>query len=110
MTPLALWAAVALVALFATAFWLVLARDTGVFISSGLSFIAWAWLSLTGGDAGLVQGATTVLVRESVASLQYAALAMAVVSLLVFIMRIFGGYPPERFEQSDDQPDQSTNA
>lgn len=93
MTPLALWAAVALVALVATALWAFLARQTGVYVSSGLSFVAWSWLSLTGGDTALVVDGTPLWMRETLSSLQFTALALAIISLVVFALRLFGSYP-----------------
>lgn len=93
LTPLALWAAVALVALVATAFWGFLARETGVYVSSGLSFVAWSWLSLTGGDTALVTADGPIWMRETVGSLQFTALALAVISLVVFSLRLLGAYP-----------------
>lgn len=93
MTPLALWAAVALVALVATALWAFLARQTGVYVSSGLSFVAWSWLSLTGGDVALVVNGAPLWVRDTVSSLQFTCLALAVISLVVFSLRLMGAYP-----------------
>jgi hypothetical protein len=93
VTPLALWAAVALVALVATAMWAILARQTGVYVTSGVSYTAWSWLALTGGDTALVNGGDPIWVRETVASLQFVALALAIISLVVFAMRLMGAYP-----------------
>jgi hypothetical protein len=93
VTPLALWAAVALVALVATALWAILARQTGVYVTSGLSFTAWSWLALTGGDTALVNGGDPIWVRQTIASLQFVALALAIISLVVFAMRLMGAYP-----------------
>lgn len=94
MTPLALWAAVALVALASTALWSILARETGVYVTAGLSFTAWSWVALTGGDVALVvAGGSPVWVRQSAASLQFVALALAVISLVVFALRVNGAYP-----------------
>jgi len=97
MTPLALWSAVAVVALVATAFWGFLARETAIYISSGVSFVTWSWLALTGGDTALVNGGDPIFVRETLASLQFVCLALAVISLVVFTLRLFGSYPsPDR--------------
>jgi hypothetical protein len=97
MTPLALWAAVALVALVATSMWAVLARETAVFVTSGLSFVAWSWLAIVGGDVALVNGGDPIWMRESLASLQFVALAFAIISLLVLSLRLFGSSPsPDR--------------
>lgn len=96
MTPLALWAAVALVALVATACWAILARKTGVYVTSGLSFTAWSWLAITGGDTALVAvsaGGSPIWVRDTVASLQWVCLALAIISLVVFSLRLLGAYP-----------------
>lgn len=93
MTPLALWSAVALVALVATVLWAVLARETAVYVTSGLSFTTWSWLAITGGDVALVNGGDLVWMRQSLASLQFVALAMAVISLVVFSIRLMGAYP-----------------
>lgn len=93
MTPLALWAAVAVVALVATVMWAVLARQTAVYVTSGISFTAWAWLSIVGGDVALVNGGDPIWVRETIASLQFVALALSIISLVVFAMRLMGAYP-----------------
>ncbi len=109
MTPLALWSAVALVALTATAFWAVLARETAVYVTSGLSFTAWAWLAITGGDVALVNvPGGPVWVRESLASLQFIALAFAVISLVVFSLRLLGAYPSPGANTAETSPSQST--
>lgn len=111
MTPLALWSAVGLVALAATACWALLARETGVYVTSGLSYTAWAWLALTGGDvAMLVQGEPT-WIRGPVASLQFVALALAVISLVVFVLRLLGAYPsPQRNAAETDDSATNTGA
>lgn len=93
MTPLALWAAVGLVALVATALWAVLARQTAVYVTSGISFTAWSWLAIVGGDVALVNGGDLIWVRETTASLQFVALALALISLVVVTMRLMGAYP-----------------
>ena len=94
MTPLALWSAVGVVALTSTALWAILARKTGVYVTSGLSFTAWSWLAITGGDTALVTTPGGPLwMRETIASLQFVALAFAVISLVVFSMRLMGAYP-----------------
>lgn len=92
MTPLALWAAVALVALVATACWAILARETAVYVSSGLSFTAWAWLAIAGGDVGMWTATGQQWIRVT-ASLQFTALALAIISLVVFSLRLLGAYP-----------------
>lgn len=93
MTPLALWAAVALVALSATACYAILARKKAVYVTSGLAFTAWSWLAITGGDTALVTRDGLLWVRQSVASLQFVCLAMAIISLVVFSLRLMGTYP-----------------
>ncbi|MFB6201305.1 MAG: hypothetical protein ABEI98_04770 [Halorhabdus sp.] len=92
MTPLALWAAVALVALVATACWAILARETAVYVTSGLSFTAWAWLALVGGDVAMLSPSGLHWVRV-ISSLQFTALALAIISLVVFALRLLGAYP-----------------
>lgn len=108
MTPLALWAAVGLVALVATACWAIVARQTAVYVTSGLSFVAWAWLAITGGDTALVNGGDPIWLRETVASLQFVALALAVVSLVVFAMRLMGAYPSPQDNAAETE--QSANS
>jgi len=109
MTPLALWAAVAVVALVSTAFWAILARETGVYVTSGISFTAWSWLAITGGDTALVGvGGEPLWVRESVASLQFIALALAIISLVVFITRLLGAYPSPQ-ENAAETTSQTSN-
>jgi len=93
MTPLALWAAVAAVALVSTLLWAFLARETGVYVSAGVSWTTWSWLAITGGDTAMLVAGDPVYVRETVASLQFVAIAMAVISLVVIVMRLFGAYP-----------------
>lgn len=94
MTPLALWAAVGLVALVATVFWAIAARETGVYVTAGISFVSWSWLALTGGDVAMLGvGGEPVFVRTTTASLQFVCLALAIISLVVFAMRLFGSYP-----------------
>jgi hypothetical protein len=92
VTPLALWAAVALVALIATACWAILARETAVYVTSGLSFTAWSWLAITGGDVGMFVAGGREWIRV-LASLQFTALALAIISLVVFSLRLLGAYP-----------------
>ena len=99
MTPLWLWVAVATVALISTATWAVLARQTGVYVTSGLSFTAWAWCAIVGGDTAMVAtGTETALLwmRQTAASLQYVMLALAIISLVVFSLRLLGAYPSPR--------------
>lgn len=111
MTPLALWSAVALVALVATALWAVLARQTAVYVTSGLSFTAWSWLAITGGDVALVNVPGGPLwVRESLAGLQYVALALAVISLVVFVLRLFGAYPSPEENAAETEQSAGTGA
>lgn len=94
MTPLALWAAVGLIALVSTTFWAVLARETGIYVTSGLSFATWSWLALAGGDTAMIlNSGELVWVRDTVASLQYVCLALAFISLVVFALRLMGAYP-----------------
>lgn len=108
MTPLALWAAIALVALSATACWALVARQTAVYVTSGLSFTAYSWLALTGGDTALVMAGGPTWVRQSVASLQYVALALALISLVVFVLRLFGAYPSPTANAAEDTADSDT--
>lgn len=105
MTPLALWSAVALVALVATALWAVLARETAVYVTSGLSFTTWSWLSIVGGDVALVnRGGELIWMRQTIASLQYVAIALAIISLVVFALRLLGSYPsPQQNAAETDQ-------
>jgi hypothetical protein len=94
MTPLALWAAVAVVALLATASWALVARQTAVYVTSGLSFTSWSWLALTGGDVAMItRTGATVWIRQSTASIQFVALALAIISLVVFSLRLLGAFP-----------------
>lgn len=92
MTPLALWAAVALVALSTTACWALLARETGVYVTAGLSFTCWGWLAISGGDVAMLTADGIQWVRV-VASLQFTALALSIISLVVFSLRLLGAYP-----------------
>jgi hypothetical protein len=104
MTPLALWAAVGLVALATTALWAILARETGVYVTSGLSFVAWGWVAIVGGDVALVVAGDPVWVRQSTASIQFIALAMAVISLIVLVMRLMGAYPSPESNAAENEP------
>ncbi len=93
MTPAAIWAAVVLVGLSATLLWAILARQTGVYVTSGLSFTAWSWVAITGGDVALANGGDPIWIRTTTASIQFVALALAVISLVVLVMRLMGAYP-----------------
>jgi len=94
MTPLTLWLAVGSVTLIATSLWAIMARETGVFVTSGLSYTGYSWLALTGGDVAMMSiSGTTTYIRDGIPPLQFVATAMAIVSLLVFTMRLFGAYP-----------------
>jgi hypothetical protein len=110
VTPLALWAAVALVALVATACWAILARKTAVYVTSGISFTGWSWLAITGGDTALILARTgePVWIRESVASLQYVALALAIISLVVFSLRLLGAYPTPQENAAETEESATT--
>lgn len=109
MTPLALWAAVGVVALVATAMWAILARETGVYVTTGISFTAWSWLALTGGDTALVfASADPIWVRRAVASLQFLATALAVISLVALTARLMGAYPSP--QQNAAETEQSKTA
>lgn len=109
MTPLTIWFAVGAVVLIATALWAIAARQTAVYITSAISFVGWSWLSLTAGDVALITDTgATVWVRQSLAPIQFVAVSMAVISLVVFVMRLMGAYPsPEQNAAADDQ--KSTN-
>lgn len=113
MTPLALYFAVAVVTLAATSMWAILARKNAVYLTSGLSFAGYSWLALVGADVALVTAAgERVWLRESLASVQLVALALAVISLLVFTLRLLGAYPSPNEnaadeEQSADRPSRS---
>jgi hypothetical protein len=109
VTPLALWSAVALVALVTTGLWAVAARQTGVYVTSGLSFTTWAWLAITGGDVAMLNVPNgPVFVRTTLGSLQFVCLALAVISLVVFSMRMLGAYPsPQENAAETEQSTQS---
>lgn len=109
MTPLALWAAVGLIALVATALWAILARQTGVYVTSGLSFTAWSWLGITGGDVGMLTAGGHVWVRQTTASLQFVAVALAIISLVVFTMRLMGAYPTPQNNAAESEQSGSGN-
>lgn len=106
MTPLAIYAGIAVVAFLTTASWSILARKTAVYVTSGLSFTAWAWLAIVGGDvAMIIETGERIWLRETVASLQWVALALAVISLVVFIMRLMGAYPSPQNNAAEEQSD-----
>jgi len=109
MTPLALWAAVALVALVATACWAILARETAVYVTSGLSFTAWSWLAIVGGDVAMLTADGLHWVRV-VSSLQFTALALAIISLVVFALRLFGAYPSPQQNAAESTGSAETTA
>lgn len=111
MTPLLLWLAVAAVALLATASWGLVARETGVYLTSALSFTAYGWLALTGGDVAMVtMDGSTVWIRGPLASLQFVALALSVISLVVLSLRLLGAYPSPQNNaaESTDSSDTTT--
>jgi len=111
VTPLALYFGVAVVTLIATSAWAILFQERAVYLSSGISFVGYAWLALVGADVALVTtGGDPVWLRETLASVQYVALALAIVSLLVFTLRLLDAYPSpqDENEQTTDQPTRST--
>lgn len=108
MTPLAMYFAVAVVTLSATAMWAILARETAVYITSGLSFVGFSWLAIVGADVAMLSPTgELVWMRTTLASIQFIALAMAVVSLVVFGLRLFGAYPSPNQNAAEDE--QSAN-
>lgn len=108
MTPLALYFAVAAVTLIATSAWALLARKRAVYLTSGISFVGYAWLSLVGADVALVtRSGAVVWLRETLVSVQYVALALAIISLLVFTLRLLGAYPSPSDNAAEDE--QSAN-
>lgn len=110
MTPLAMFFAVAAVTLVATAMWAILSRETAVYVTSGLSFVGYSWLAIVGADVGMVSPTGEIVwMRTTLASLQFIALAMAIVSLVVFSLRLFGAYPsPTQNAAEDEQSDKQT--
>lgn len=104
MTPLALYFAVAVVTLTATACWALLAQKRAVYLTSGLSFVGYAWLSLVGADVAMITtSGDRVWLRETLASVQWVALALAIVSLLVFVLRLLGSYPSPDENAADEE-------
>ena len=103
MTPSAWYAAVGLVALISTSLWAILARKTGVYVSAGLSWTAWSWLAIVGGDVAMVNRGDPVWIREMTASIQWIALAMAVISLVVIAMRLMGAYPSPQNNAAEEE-------
>lgn len=109
MTPLAMWSAVGLVALTATLLWAILARKTGVYVTSGLSFTAWSWVAIVGGDVAIVNAGDPIFLRTTTASVQFIALALAVISLVVFSMRLLGAYPSPQSNAAEAESREDTN-
>lgn len=104
MTPSAWYAAVGLVALISTAMWAILARETGVYVSAGVSFTAWGWLAIVGGDVALANpGGAPIWIRQTTASVQFIALAMAVISIVVIAMRLMGAYPSPNNNAAEEE-------
>lgn len=103
-----MWSAVILVALTATVLWAILARETGVYVTSGLSFTAWSWVAIVGGDVALVNSGDPIFVRTTTASLQFIALAMAVISLIVFALRLLGSYPSPSSNAAENESNAGT--
>jgi hypothetical protein len=100
--------AVAVVTLSATAMWAILARETAVYVTSGLSFVGFSWLALVGADVGMLSPTGEIVwMRTTLASIQFIALAMAIVSLVVFWLRLFGAYPSPNQNAAEDE--QSTD-
>lgn len=93
MTPFALWISVVAVGLITTAMWAILARKTGVFVTSGLSIVAYSWAAVVGGDVAMLTTSGPVYLRDGLPALQFALTALAVISLVVFGLRVFGAYP-----------------
>jgi hypothetical protein len=92
MTPLVVYAGVALVALGATYAYAFRYRDVNVYLSSGAAQLAWGWTSVHGGDVGINRGIAVQYLGGN--ALQYFALAGFVLSALVFMLSHFGAYPP----------------
>lgn len=109
MTPLVLAFAVATVALVSTLLWAIAARQTAVYVTSGMSFVSWSWLGIVGSDVALVTETQTIWLRPSMASIQFIAVAMAIVSLVVFSLRLFGAYPSPSTNaaEADEKADQT---
>lgn len=111
MTPLSLYFAVAVVTLVATAMWAILARETAVYVTSGLSFVGYAWLAIVGADVAMVSASGEIVwMRTTLASLQFVALAMAIVSLVVFGLRLFGSYPSPTQNAAEDAQSENRTA
>jgi hypothetical protein len=107
MTPLSVAFAVGTVALVSTAMWAILARETAVYVTSGLSFVGFSWLAIVGADVAMVTESQTIWLRTTFASLQLVGLALAIVSLVVFVLRLFGAYPSPETNAADNE--QSAN-
>ena len=104
MTPLAMYFAVGVVTLVATAMWSILARETAVYVTSGLSFVGFSWLAIVGGDVGMLSPTGDIVwMRTTLASIQFIALAMAIVSLVVFSLRLLGAYPSPNQNAAEDE-------
>jgi len=108
VTPAAIWAAVVLVGLTSTLLWAILARQTGVYVTSGLSFTAWGWVAIVGGDVALANGGDPIWIRTTTASLQFVAVALAVISLIVFSLRLLGSYPSPSSNAAENESNADT--
>lgn len=108
MTPFTFFVAVAIVALVSTALWAVLARKTAVYLSSGLSFTTWSWLAIVGGDVAMISDGQVFWIRQSTASVQFVALALAVISLVAFSMRLMGAYPSPQENAAESESNRQT--
>lgn len=110
MTPLILWLGAVTIAFVSTGFWAIFARKTGVFVTSGLSFTAFSWAAIVGGDvAMLTQTGQPVYLRDGLPALQFALTALAVISLVVFALRVFGAYPSPTNNAAEHESQETTN-
>ncbi|RLM53186.1 hypothetical protein DVK02_14955 [Halobellus sp. Atlit-31R] len=96
------WFALAGFATLLTLLWLVVLPRARVYVTSGLSFISWAAAATS---AASLQRRTLdgTAVDVGAPVLQYLATALALVSLLVFVLYHFGLYPPEDLEKANNE-------
>jgi len=112
MIPLSLWTAVVAVGLFATLLWAVAARKTGVFVTSGLSFVCYSWAAVVGGDVAIISNTGELqYITDGLPALQFALTALSIISLVVFGLRVFGAYPSptNNAAEHESQTDTNTN-
>lgn len=84
------WLAMFAVAAIATYLW-IFRKDEAVIATSAIASVTWFFLAVTGSSIEVVTDGTTE--TASAGAGQYFLLGFGLVSLIIFILAIFGWYP-----------------